>query len=70
MLPGIYKNGTKNGQFPAFVDIKIANNAVFYSKMLNKIYSQDIFEDCLNFIILEVYLFKVLGVIYTPSHPD
>jgi hypothetical protein len=45
MPPGIYKNNTKNRLFPAVVDIKITENAVFYSKILNKIYSQDFFED-------------------------
>jgi hypothetical protein len=33
----------KNGYFPALLDLKNAKNAVFYLKLLNKIYSQDIF---------------------------
>jgi hypothetical protein len=41
--PVIYKNGTKNGQFPALLDIKIAKRPVFYSKVLNKIYFQNVF---------------------------
>jgi hypothetical protein len=40
----IHKNGTKNGRFPAFIDLKIAENAVFHSKVVNMIYSQDCFR--------------------------
>jgi hypothetical protein len=32
-----------NRCFPALVDLKIAKNAIFYLKVLDKIYSQDIF---------------------------
>jgi hypothetical protein len=34
MLPGINKNSTKKGQFPALVDLKIAENAVFTQKLI------------------------------------
>jgi hypothetical protein len=40
------QNGTKNGRFPAFFGLKyrkIAKNAIFLSKVLNKIYSKDVF---------------------------
>jgi hypothetical protein len=37
------KNGTKNGRIPALIDLKIAENDVFHSKVLYKTYSQDIF---------------------------
>ncbi len=43
MLPEIYNNSTKNGRFLVLINVKITNNAVFYSKVLNKIYFQDIF---------------------------
>jgi hypothetical protein len=43
MSPGKYKNSTKNGPFPAPIDVKIAENAVFYSKVLNMINFQDVF---------------------------
>jgi hypothetical protein len=33
----------QNSQFPALIDLKIAKSAVVYLKVLNKIYSQDIF---------------------------
>jgi hypothetical protein len=36
------KKGAKNRQFPT-IDFKIAENAVFYSKVCNKIYFQDVF---------------------------
>jgi hypothetical protein len=39
----IHENGTENGQFPALIDLQIAENAIFSSKVLNKIYSQDVF---------------------------
>jgi hypothetical protein len=42
-LPGMYKNSAKNGWFPALTAFKITENAVFYLKVLNKIYSQDVF---------------------------
>ncbi len=47
-LPEIYKNN-KNGRFRARFGLVIAENAVFHSKVLNKIYSQDIFEEYINF---------------------
>jgi hypothetical protein len=34
----------KNRRFSALIDLKIAKNATFYSKVLNKIYSQDVFR--------------------------
>jgi hypothetical protein len=33
----------KNSRFPALFDLKNSKNAVFYLKVLNKIYSQDVF---------------------------
>jgi hypothetical protein len=33
----------KNGRFPSLIDFKNAENAIFYLKVLNKIYSQDVF---------------------------
>jgi hypothetical protein len=39
----IHKIGIKNGWFPALFGLKIAENAVFHSKVLNKIYSQNVF---------------------------
>ncbi len=47
MLPGIYKNSTKNGQFPALVDLKIAENAVFTQKLI-KYAPMMFFEDYMN----------------------
>jgi hypothetical protein len=49
MPPGIYKNSTKNGRFPALVDIKVTEKAVFNSKFINKKYSQEFFENYINF---------------------
>jgi hypothetical protein len=43
MLAGIHKNGAKNRGFRALIDLKIAQNTIFHSKVINKIYSQDIF---------------------------
>jgi hypothetical protein len=43
MLAEVHKNGAKNRQFLALISLKTIENAVFYSKVLNKIYSQDIF---------------------------
>jgi hypothetical protein len=37
--PGIYENG----RFPTLIYLNNAKNAVFYLKVLNKIYSQDVF---------------------------
>ncbi len=39
----------QNGQFPSLIDLKIAENAVFYLKVLNKIYFQDVFEEYIIF---------------------
>jgi hypothetical protein len=41
--PGIYEKGTKNGQFPHLLTLKNVENAVFYLKVLNKIYSKTFF---------------------------
>jgi hypothetical protein len=49
MLPGIYKNSTKNGWLPALVDLEIAKTPFLYSKVLNKMYSQDFFDVHMNF---------------------
>jgi hypothetical protein len=38
-----YKRWRQNGKFPALFALKTAENAVFYLKVLNKIYSRDIF---------------------------
>jgi hypothetical protein len=35
----------QNSRFPALIDLKIAENVVFYLKVLNKIYSKDVFEE-------------------------
>ncbi len=43
MLPEIYKNSTKNGRFLVLINVKITNNAVFYSKVLHTTYFQDVF---------------------------
>ncbi len=37
------KIAKKNRQFPALADLKIIKNEVFYLRVLNKIYSRDIF---------------------------
>jgi hypothetical protein len=41
----------KNGRFPSLINLKIAKNAVFYLKVLSKIYSKDFFEEYINFKI-------------------
>jgi hypothetical protein len=41
--PKYTKKDAKNGWFPALIDLKIAINAVFSSKVLYKIYSQNVF---------------------------
>jgi hypothetical protein len=46
---GIFKNSPKNRQFPGFFYLKIARNAIFYSKELKKIYFKDFFEEYMNF---------------------
>ncbi len=35
--PRMYKDSGKNGQFSALIDLKIAEKAVFYLKIPNKI---------------------------------
>jgi hypothetical protein len=35
------QNSPQKRRFPRFIDLKIARNAIFYSKELNKIYFQD-----------------------------
>ncbi len=45
MPPEINKKLGKNGWFPAFFGLEITKNAVFCSKVLNKINSQDFLED-------------------------
>jgi hypothetical protein len=55
MPQNIYKNITKKRWFRAFIDLKIAENAVFYSKALNKIYFQDVFEEYKNFKFFVTY---------------
>jgi hypothetical protein len=42
-LAKIHKNSPENGQFRSLYGLKIAENPVFCSKVLNKIYSQDVF---------------------------
>jgi hypothetical protein len=37
------QNSAKNWRFLAFSGLNIAEKAVFHSKVLNKIYSQDVF---------------------------
>jgi hypothetical protein len=37
------KNGAKNRWFPTLLDLGIAENTVFYSKVFNKINFQDVF---------------------------
>jgi hypothetical protein len=39
------QNGAKKGWFCKLFGLKIAKNVVFRSKILNKIYSQDVFEE-------------------------
>ncbi len=45
--PIMYKNGAKL-RLPPLIDLEIAKNAVFYLKVLNKIYSGDFFEEYMN----------------------
>jgi hypothetical protein len=59
----------KNGLFHTLFGLEVAKNAVFHSKVLNKIYSRDFFKEYINFQIFHylshcgVNLFKVLEVI-------
>jgi hypothetical protein len=39
----IHKNSAKNRRFPTLLGLKIAENIMFCSKILNKIYSPDVF---------------------------
>jgi hypothetical protein len=64
--PRIYKNNTKNRWFCAFIDLKIAENAVFYLKILNKIYFQD-FEEYMNFKFFLLKAMWSLEVSYGPQ---
>jgi hypothetical protein len=48
-LSVIHKNATKNRWFPILLDIKISENAVSSTKLLNKIYLQHVFEAQMNF---------------------
>ncbi len=65
-------------QFPTLFALKIAENTIFYLKVLNKICSRDVFlrnSVFLKYSILKVlrssmYLFKVLEVIYAPGRTD
>jgi hypothetical protein len=41
--PKYTKTAPKMASFPAFIDLKIAENAVFHSKVVNMIYSKDCF---------------------------
>jgi hypothetical protein len=42
----IHENGAENGRFPTLINLKIAKNAIFPSKVLNKI-SLSIFFYCI-----------------------
>jgi hypothetical protein len=72
----IHKNGEKNGQFLAHIDLKIAESAIFHSKVLHKIYSKDVFEEYINFKIFRflrhcgVIPVQSSGAYLPPSHPD
>jgi hypothetical protein len=43
MLAEIHENGAENRWFPALINLNIAENAIFCSKVFNKICSQDVF---------------------------
>ncbi len=62
----IHENGTKNGQFPALIELKITENAIFCSKILYKIYSKDVFEEYINFKIFRY--FRHCGVLLRESY--
>jgi hypothetical protein len=69
----IHKNGTKNRRFPSLIDLKITENSIF-PKKVSIIYTPKMFfEEYIHFKnvrylgVVELYLFKVLGVIYAHS---
>ncbi len=73
------ENGANSAGIPALIDLKIAENAVFFIlKYLTKYLPETFFEEYMNFKIfcylrhcgVTVYLLKVLDVIYAPSHLD
>jgi hypothetical protein len=52
--PEMYENGDKTCGFPALIDLKIAKNAVFYLKVLNKISFRE--------ILGRIYVLKIFFV--------
>jgi hypothetical protein len=44
----IHKNGAKNKRFSSIIVLKIVENAIFYAKVLNKIF-QNVFEEYMTF---------------------
>jgi hypothetical protein len=50
--PEIYKKSAKNRWFPTILDLKIIENAVFYTKLLNKI--------CLQDFLRHIWILKLL----------
>jgi hypothetical protein len=43
--PEMYQNSEKTEWFQALIDLKIAKKAIFYLKILNRIYFRDFFEE-------------------------
>jgi hypothetical protein len=72
----IHKNGTKNRQFPSLIDLKITENSIFHTKDSIIYTPKMFFEEYIHFKnfrylgIVELYLFKVLGVRYAHSPSD
>jgi hypothetical protein len=44
-----YTKGTKNRRFPALIDLKMDEKAVFYSKVLIRYTPKIYIEECMNF---------------------
>jgi hypothetical protein len=66
----------KTGSFLNILALKLLKTLFFTQKYLIRYTPKIYFEEYINlknvviYGVVEFYLFKVLGVIYAPSHPD
>jgi hypothetical protein len=70
-----YTKTAKNGRFRHILAYKLPNTPIFAQKYLTRYTQKTFFEEYINFknhylAIAELYLLKVLDVIYAPSRPD
>jgi hypothetical protein len=69
--PKYTKTAKKKDGFTHVLAYKSPKTLFFAQKYFTRYTQTTFFEECINFKSLaELYLFKVLEVIYAPSHPD